>query len=169
MGLEPLFLTKLVLIALVIIAMLSDLVQMRIPNVISVAIIFLFPVAFLGGETPPPILDHVGAMLVVLVAGIILFAFKILGGGDVKFLSSLALWTGFGLLPSFVVILSLVGGVQVVLILVLRKYSDAIEYLLANTKIVLPEWFHREGGVPYGLSIGIAILIIFERLPFWAS
>ncbi len=167
MELESLLVTKLVLMALVVIAMLSDLIQMRIPNVIPIAIIFLFPVAYLGGEASTPLLDHIGAMLVVLVAGIVLFAFKILGGGDVKFMSSLALWTGFGILPSFVIILSLVGGVQVIIILLLRKYSHAVEYMLAKCKIQLPEWLHRGGGVPYGLSIGVAVLIVFERLPFW--
>ncbi|MFD2207124.1 A24 family peptidase [Kiloniella antarctica] len=168
MELEPFFITKFVLVAFVIIAMLSDLIQMRIPNVIPVAIILLFPVAYLGGGAATPLLDHIGAMLVVLVAGVALFAFKILGGGDVKFLSSLALWTGFGLLPPFVVILSLVGGGQVIIILLLRKFSHQLEYLLAKFNIQLPEWLQRDGGVPYGLSIGIAMLIVFERLPYWS-
>ncbi|MEH6632253.1 MAG: prepilin peptidase [Halopseudomonas aestusnigri] len=167
MVLEPLFITKLVLMAFVIIAMLSDLIQMRIPNVIPAAIILLFPVAYFGGETTMPLLDHIGAMLVVLVVGIVLFALKILGGGDVKFMSSIALWTGFGLLPSFVIILSLVGGVQVIVILILRKYSHALEYVFAKCKIQSPEWLHRGAGVPYGLSIGLAVLMVFERLPFW--
>ncbi|WP_419901727.1 A24 family peptidase [Kiloniella sp.] len=167
MELDSLLVTKLVLIALVVIAMLSDLIQMRIPNVIPAAIILLFPVAYIGGEASTPLLDHVGAMLVVLVIGIVLFAMKLLGGGDIKFLTSLALWTGFGLLPSFIVIVTLIGGAQSIAVLLLRKYSHAIEYMLVKCKIEIPKWLRRGSEFPYGVSIGIALLIVFDRIPFW--
>lgn len=166
---EPLLITKLVLLALVIIAMVSDLIQMRIPNILPVAIILLFPVAYFGGETSTSLLDHLGAMSIMLVAGIVLFAFKILGGGDVKFMSSLALWTGLELLPSFVIVFSIVGGVQAIMVLMLRKQSQPIEYLLAKCKIQVPEWLGKDGGLPYGLAIGVALMILFDQLPFWAS
>lgn len=166
---DPLFITKIVFVAFVVLAMLMDLIQMRIPNILSLAVILLFPVAYLGSNMPTPFLDHLISFGIVLVAGLLLFAFRILGGGDVKFMASLALWTGLGVLPIFVVIMSLVGGVQVLLILMLRKAAPQIEYLLAKFNIILPEWLQRNGGVPYGVSIGTAVLIVFDQIPFWGA
>ncbi|WP_120495951.1 prepilin peptidase [Kiloniella sp. EL199] len=166
---DPLFLTKLVFVSFVVLAMLMDLIQMRIPNILSLAMILLFPVAYWGSDASIVIWDHLIAMFVVLGVGVLLFAFKILGGGDVKFIASLSLWTGLGLLPSYVLILSLVGGAQVLLLLILRRFSTQIEYLLAKFNLVLPVWLRRDGGVPYGVSIGIAILILFDNIPLFAT
>ncbi|WP_085900392.1 A24 family peptidase [Kiloniella majae] len=166
---DPLFITKLVFVAFVALAILMDLIQMRIPNILSLAVILLFPVAYLGSNMPTPFFDHLISFGVVLAAGILLFAFRILGGGDVKFMASLALWTGLDLLPAFVLTMSLVGGLQVLLILGLRKIAPQIEFLLAKFNIILPEWLQRNGGVPYGVSIGAGVLIIFDQLPFWST
>ncbi|WP_053005777.1 A24 family peptidase [Kiloniella spongiae] len=166
---DPLFITKIVFVAFVVLAMLMDLIQMRIPNVLSLAVILLFPVAYLGSNMPTPFFDHLISFGVVLITGMLLFTFRILGGGDVKFMASLALWTGLDLLPAFVLIMSLVGGLQVVFILVLRKVAPQIEFLLARFNIILPEWLQRNGGVPYGVSIGGAVLIVFDQLPFWGT
>ncbi|WP_020593793.1 A24 family peptidase [Kiloniella laminariae] len=168
---DALLITKLVLAILVGVAMLSDLIQMRIPNVVCLALALLFAITFVTGGSSIDILDHLMAMGIVLVSGIVLFSFRILGGGDVKLLTVLALWTGLKLLPVFITLLSLVGGGQVLLILLLRRYSHVFEYLLAKVNVTdsMPGWLRRGGEVPYGVAIGIALFIVMDKLPLFLS
>ncbi|MCZ4282133.1 prepilin peptidase [Kiloniella laminariae] len=168
---DALLITKLVLILFIVVTMLYDLIQMRIPNVVCLALALLFAMTFVFNKFPIDILDHLMAMGIVFVAGIVLFSFRILGGGDVKLLTVLALWTGLKLLPVFITIVSLVGGGQVLIILILRRYTHAFEYLLAkyNVTAAMPNWLRRGGEIPYGVAIGIALFIVMDQLPLFLS
>lgn len=99
----------------------------------------------------------------VLLAGLVLFQFGLMGGGDVKLMAVLSLWVGHTQLLTFLIVTSLAGGVLVVLVPVLRP----AEYMLANIWWALvrrlPETYrpdlphclsaHPSMGLPYGLAI----------------
>jgi prepilin peptidase CpaA len=66
------------------------------------------------------IISHIAAALLVLLVGFILFARSLFGGGDVKLMAAMALWTGFVALPRFVLITTLAGGILALAFLILR-------------------------------------------------
>src|SRR5438045_2744530 len=78
---------------LLVIASVSDIRHRRIPNWSVLAIGALFvPWAFF--VSPSSVLLSLGAALVALVIGIILYAFRIVGAGDSKLLAVVALFAG---------------------------------------------------------------------------
>ncbi|MGI9492229.1 MAG: prepilin peptidase, partial [Geminicoccaceae bacterium] len=56
--------------------------------------------------------------------GFILFAFNLMGGGDVKLMSGLALWAGVDLVALFLVITGLAGGVMSLCVLLFRRLAE---------------------------------------------
>src|SRR4051812_19763737 len=90
--------------ALVIVAALRDTTSMTIPNWISLALGGAFFIAALVVRLPLPFLGMAAlAGVVMLVAGVAMFALRWLGGGDAKLLAACALWLGWsGLTPLIV-------------------------------------------------------------------
>src|SRR6266568_2951093 len=81
--------------ALLLVACWTDISSLRIPNWVSAGIVGLFPL-FAIGLPLTEILQHVLVSFVVLVGGLGLFAWGKLGGGDVKLLTAISLWVGWG-------------------------------------------------------------------------
>ena len=87
-----------------------DLMSYEIPNWVSLAMIAAFLVAaFAGSFRLADIGWHLAAGAAVLVVGFILFAAKVLGGGDVKLLAACAVWIGWMGLLKFFMFVALVG------------------------------------------------------------
>lgn len=136
-----------------------DFFTMTIPNKITVFLIIcfltLFP--FLGLDYYQ-IGMHILAGLSMLVVGLIMFSRGWIGGGDAKIFAVASMWFGFEHLLKYVVFASLLGGVLTIGILFLRKMP------LPNF-LVRQEWAVRlhdaKGGIPYGIALGAAALIIY--------
>ena len=99
-------------LALLCVAAIHDATTYRIPNRVSLAIAALYPTHVLasGGDVA-----WMGALLVaaaVFAAGMALFAFGVLGGGDVKLLAATALWAGPAGLAGLLVITAIGGGLM---------------------------------------------------------
>ncbi|WP_374579507.1 prepilin peptidase, partial [Phenylobacterium sp.] len=78
---------------LVIVAALRDVTSFTIPNWISLALIgAFFPAAVLLGVGLPQIGLHVAAGVAALVAGMVMFALRWIGGGDAKLFAAAGLW-----------------------------------------------------------------------------
>lgn len=139
---EPFLLASLA--ALLLIAAVSDYRRYTIPNWISLAILALFVLH--TAVTAPPFrliaLDLFGTAL-IFAGGLVLFVRGMFGGGDLKLLSSVALWVGFIDLPRFLLLTALAGGLLALLILLIR-------------------WLRSSDGrihdqrVPYGIAIAVA-------------
>jgi prepilin peptidase CpaA len=109
---------------LLIVAMVTDIVWLRIPNWIPVGVGLLFLTAAM--VEPRSLVwwgSHLAAGLVVFLVGIGLFAWGKLGGGDVKLLAAVALWFGLAPLPGLLVAIGVVGGAVSIACLVLRFYG----------------------------------------------
>jgi len=146
--------------ALVIIAGVHDFVTMKIPNWISVVLIgAFFPIAFLVGLPFQEILLSVGLAFGVLLAGFILFALRVIGGGDAKILAAASLWVGLSGMLHFLLYVALAGGVLSVALIVSRKWFP---YLPVAG---VPQWLSRlmepEGDIPYGVAIATAAALVF--------
>jgi prepilin peptidase CpaA len=137
---------------LLVIASVSDIRHRRIPNWSVLAIGALFvPWAFF--VAPDAVLSSLGAALVALVIGLILYAFRVVGAGDSKLLAVVALFAGMEHLLQLLVLVALAGGVIALASLVTRP-TRAMVMLHMRGK----GDFGR--GIPYGVAIAIATVCI---------
>jgi len=155
-----------VYIILVCYGALSDARTLRIPNGVSLALMVVFlPTAVIAGIGLEAIAWHLGAGVLVLTVGIVLFALNLFGGGDAKLMGACALWVGWDDLLIFVLAVLLFGGGLSLLVVLLRKGLG-----------FGPDWFVKsaEGlftpnkAVPYGIAIAlgaIATLPLMDVMP----
>jgi len=98
----------------------SDLRSRTIPNVLPLALALGFAVWAVAAPEPAWPWRLLGAAL-VLALGYGAWTLRALGGGDVKLLAAAALWFPLKLLPSFLLAVTLAGGVQALVWLLLRR------------------------------------------------
>jgi prepilin peptidase CpaA len=151
--------------AIMAFAAAMDLLTMRIPNKVSLALAGAFVIAApLMGLPPGQILMHIAAGALVLAVGIALFAVGGFGGGDAKLLAASALWVGLDQLLLFLTLTAIMGGILAVAILLYRKRPIVAIYRYA------PDWaidLHKPGsGIPYGIAIAAAGLLVLPVTPW---
>ncbi len=148
-------------------AAFSDLFTMTISNRVSIALVVtFFPLAFALGIPLIDIGQHMLCGLAVLVVTFLFFTRGWIGGGDAKLASATALWIGFDHLWDYGIYAALLGGVLTLLILVLRRWP-------LPPALVTQEWITRlhdhENGVPYGIALAIAGLLLYPETRIWLS
>lgn len=149
MDLYPLFLIAPVLVAVAY----FDLRFMRIPNVITVFLIFLFAVIAWVWPLPLPELAlRFGAAAFVFVIGFIGFFFGLVGAGDVKVLSALMLYVPFSIITIFANVFSASLIVGILIVLFLRRFE--------KVKAIGWKSFGGSHKFPMGLSIAISGLAL---------
>lgn len=159
-------------IALVCYGAWSDARALRIPNTVSLALLAaFFPTALVAGIGLEAIAWHLGAGVLLLVAGFSLFAMGLFGGGDAKLLAATALWVGWGeelLFLIFAVVL--VGGVLSLAVVLLRKGLGLWPDWLVNSAEGL---FTPNKAVPYGIAIALGAMMTVPRMdllpPGWVE
>jgi prepilin peptidase CpaA len=145
---------------LVIVAAMKDLSSYTIPNWISAALAIAFiPAALVVGVTPIQIGIAVAVGAAMLVAGVIMFALRWLGGGDAKLMAAASLWIGLPGLAPFALYTGLAGGALALALLALR--SAWLRPFAAGG----PGWVDRlatpGGAAPYGVAIAVGALAAF--------
>ncbi|MHB2266644.1 A24 family peptidase [Aliihoeflea sp. PC F10.4] len=150
-------------------AAISDMITMTIANRVSLLLVAAFLiVALLAGMPLGLIGFHLLAGVIVLGVTFILFALGTMGGGDAKLLAATAVWMGLGIsLAEYVVIGAVFGGVLTLLILIYR--NSPISDVTGNF-ILLRKFSDRRVGIPYGVALGLAGLVVFPTSPMgvWA-
>ena len=141
-------------------AIVIDVATFRIPNALSVAIVLLFACGAILAPHRVDWLGHVGAGLLVLSAGAGAFALRLLGGGDVKLLASAALWFGWPLLPGYLLLVGLLGGVVGGALLLTRRVAPLTEPYWFRLGLDLPRVLRNGEAVPFGTAIGAAALLL---------
>lgn len=94
------------------------------------------------------------ATVLVFVGGFSLFSLRLFGGGDVKLMTAVTFWCGFGGLAPFLLVTALFGGIlslgYVVRALVLsRKEGGSVMEKIATKP------------VPYGIAIAMGSVYVF--------
>ena len=145
--------------ALVILGGVYDLATMKIPNWISIALVGIFiPIALIAGLSWQDGAISLAMGFVALVIGIVLFALRILGGGDAKLLAASIVWVGMSGLVPFLAITALAGGALSLALLVARKWVPLMP-------VSLPSWLQRlmqpKGDIPYGVAIAAGAVLAF--------
>jgi prepilin peptidase CpaA len=151
--------------ALMAFAALSDLLTMTIPNRVSLILLVLFVLfALVTRLGPSAIAWHLGCGGAVLVGTFAMFAFGWIGGGDAKLASAVAIWMGFDHLADYGLYAALIGGGLTLLILGLR-YAHLP---LAALRVAWVARLHdRDSGVPYGIALAAAGLILYPETYLW--
>jgi prepilin peptidase CpaA len=150
-------------------AALSDLVNLRIPNWLTGSLAVGFPVAaLLAGVGPSDHhvdwISHIEAGAAVFAVGAMLFACRILGGGDVKLLAAMALWCGLHLLVPLIFLTSVIGGAFALIVLGLRQ--PLVQTTILAVLRRAPAFLHAKTPIPYGIPIAIAGVMLAPYLPF---
>lgn len=143
-------------LAALTIAMLAvifyDMSAFIIPNplVLALALLWLPAAYFLG-------LDWQNSLItggIVLVLGMGIFALKIMGGGDIKLLAALTLWTGWSSVTvNFLIYMAVFGGLFAVILLILRKFAFFLP-------LTLPRILRAGEPIPYGVAIALAFIMV---------
>ncbi len=150
--------------ALMAFAASSDLLTMTISNRVTLALfIGFFVLAFITGMNQQQLLYHVVAGFAVLAVTFVFFARGWIGGGDAKLAAVTALWFGFDQLLEYALYASLLGGVLTLAMIRFRLLP--LPQMLARQ-----EWLKRlhqlDSGVPYGIALAAAALLIYPETPW---
>jgi prepilin peptidase CpaA len=140
---------------------ISDLTRFTIPNSVSYGLILLFiPFAALSLELKVALL-HLGLGLVVFVICIVFWQLRMLGGGDVKFLSAASLWMGPVAILPFLVLLCVLSAAFVLVLKQLRLRNDLIQASGWPNIVKNVVQKSSENAVPYGVPIGLSGIAMF--------
>ncbi len=160
-------LTTAVFVFAMVYAGIADLTTMRIRNGLVLALLAAYmALSPLAGFTLEEIAWSAAIAAGLLVISFIFFTCGWMGGGDAKLLAVTALWLGFDHTPAFLVYTALFGGALTVGILQLRLVG--LPAFLGDRP-----WIARlqsdQTGVPYGVAITLAALVVFPQTHWFAA
>lgn len=134
--------------AVLLLAAAQDLWKLKISNLFPIALVALFVGwhAYLGFSLA--LWQNLAVFTFVLSAGIVLFAMRWFGGGDVKLFAASALWFDLTVAPRFLLCVTLGGAVLALMFI-------AIRHLLPADFGERTGWaaLRRRGPIPYGMAI----------------
>ncbi|PVE25719.1 peptidase [Microvirga sp. KLBC 81] len=139
----------------------SDLLTMKIPNWLTGGLVLAFPlVALLTGLDLSTLLYHVLAGVILLAAGMAMFAPGWMGGGDAKLLAGVALWFGLSsALVNFLLIAAIAGGALTLAFLAMRSIPLPAFTLTWDW---LQRLHNKKSGIPYGIALASAGLVVYQ-------
>jgi len=154
-----------------VLASVSDIRGMVIPNIYSVIVIAAFLAAFVAlslmgnkGVFFSSIWSHLMAAGFMFVVTVLLFAAGTLGAADSKLGSAFALWVGIkGFLP-FLLLMTLAGGVLGLVALSLKKWKP-VANPAEGSWVALVQG--GESKVPYGVAIVFGAVIAFYHVGYF--
>ncbi|WP_428407683.1 A24 family peptidase [Hyphococcus sp.] len=148
-----------------IIAAANDIYEFKIPNWISIVLVATYPLAGLALGASYHVMVE-GALIgaAALALGFILFALKIVGGGDAKLFAATAPWLGLVSLGAFLFNTAIAGLFLAVAMGMFRKLPVLPVYAHAPWLIRLHE---RKKDLPYAVAIGAGALLSFSQTPYF--
>ena len=154
---------------LLCIAAAFDTWKFIIPNAIAVGLVALFVVTALllpfdmGWRDW---LSHLGAAGAVLAGGAVMFAFKKMGGGDVKLITAVAFWAGFEYVGELLLYITLAGGALAIGLMIVRRIIFGLMTAgNSMSKFKVPRVLLTGEPVPYGLAIAPSAIFLGTKLP----
>ena len=145
------------ILVLLLVAAISDVRSLTIPNRLVLAVLGLVAVHF---AVIPPVIwpGHLLAGGVVFAVTAVMFGLRLIGGGDAKLLAVLGFWVGLADLMTFLLVMTVSGAILGVLGLVLMRGKAAermcqYHFFSAGWMAALSQ---GKGVVPYGVAIAVA-------------
>lgn len=140
------------LAAFLLVAAYQDLCDYRIPNVIIISLLALYPIYVLSAPHGVDILWSLAIGGVFFMIGLGLFVAKVMGGGDVKLIAVTGLWVGLEGLVPFLVVMAIVGGAMSVFMLV-GPLRHTTAYLCSQMGLYSAQQKIMTDKLPYGVAI----------------
>ncbi len=142
----------------------TDLITMTVPNRIAIVLVAgFFVLAPLVGLGWTELGLHVAIAAAALVVGFAMFSFGWIGGGDAKLFAATCLWLGPEMLFNYSMLTALFGGVITLGLLFWRKLPLP---MVLNSQGWLVRLHSPREGVPYGIALAIAGLMVYPETPF---
>jgi prepilin peptidase CpaA len=140
-------------------AAISDMMRLRIPNYLSLALVVLFAAFAIADAMPlDAVLWHAIAGATVLAVGIGLFAFGLFGGGDIKLLAAVALLIGWSSLLPLVVMVAVIGGLLAIVIATMR--ARGVTHFLGSLGVRGAIFESDRAYVPYAVAIAAGWFLV---------
>ena len=154
--------TEFLLVLLAIILVVAAVIDVRtftISNPLNATVALLAPLYWWSISLPfwPDAAIQIGVATAVFGALAVTFYLGLMGGGDVKLATALALWFSPASTVRFLVVMSLAGGLLTVVVLIRHRLKASRE---------LPDDSEKEPikpEVPYGVAIAIGGLWILAQ------
>jgi prepilin peptidase CpaA len=145
----------------------TDLFTMTVPNRIALVLVAgFFVLAPLVGFGWTELGLHVALAAAALVIGFAMFSFGWIGGGDAKLFAATCLWLGPEMLFSYGMLTALFGGVLTLGLLFWRRLPLP---MMLNSQGWLVRLHSPREGVPYGIALAAAGLMVYPQTPFMAA
>jgi prepilin peptidase CpaA len=145
----------------------TDLFTMRISNRVPLILTAGFCVlAAVDGIPMVEVAGHLIAGSLILVVCFAFFSRGWIGGGDAKLAAATALWLGWAQLYEYLLYASLFGGALTLLLLEFRR--RLLPPMLAR-QAWLARLHEQNGGVPYGIALAAAALLVYPSTIWMAS
>lgn len=153
-------------VALLLCAAAFDVFKFIIPNWISIGLVALFAAAVFVHPARIDWLSHLGAMGLAFLGALVLYRFRLMGGGDLKLMAAVALWIGIGGLPELLILTALAGGAFALGLIVLRRLlTGALVAQSVFSQVTLPRLLLPGEKVPYGVAIAVGGIFLARKLP----
>lgn len=145
-------------VGLLLAAAASDIVSYKIPNVVVLSILLLYPVFLL--VTPAEVDWPMGLAVFAgaIAVGMVLTATGVLGAGDAKLLAAVLLWAGPSLAPLALIICALVGGVLAIFMLTPIRFFVASAFSSLGSQTLSNMMLAKN--MPYGVAIAAGGLFV---------
>ena len=163
----------LVALACGVMAAVSDVKTLKIPNMYPVMVLGAFVVGY-GASFAfgyhemvfSPWKEHLISGGVLFLGGFILFATGAYGAGDSKLIAAFGFWFGFKALVCFIFYTSLIGALVAVFTMFVKRSKP-----FKDPKSVWLKRVQEEGArdVPYGVAIAIGAVITFVYSGFFSE
>ncbi len=153
-------------------AAVSDFNGLRIPNWLPLAAALAFlPAGLLAGLGWDSLLiRHYSMAPPALAVGLFVFWRGWLGGGDVKLLVAVSVWTGWQTFPAYLITTAILGGALALFALFVLHPPGS---MLLRWVPMLKKGFAKGDKIPYGIAISAGVLPIIPQLdtlpPTWAA
>lgn len=153
-------------VALLIVAAVSDLITMTIPNRLTLALGAAFFAVALAAGLPLPVIGlHLLCGAGILMLGFAMFAFGWIGGGDAKLAAAIGMWIGPAHLLEWGLLTSIYGGALTFLILFARQLPLPLR--LTNEPWIA-RLHHPKTGIPYGIALAAAGLMVYPQIELFS-
>lgn len=136
-----------------------DVASYRIPNVVSYGLVALFALYAIASWGSDASAMHVAIGLLVFVICVIFWRLGWLGGGDVKFVSAIALWMGPSNILLFLILLTIASAIFIAVLKFLYQWNPWFQGSRVPSFIKQLLVKSAERKIPYGLPAGIAAVI----------
>ncbi len=158
-----------ILPVLMIVAALSDVASLRIPNWLTgLTAILFFPMAFLTGMPLAEFGWHLLAGVILFFVGYAIFAVGFFGGGDAKLMAAAGLWFGTSQTMPFLIVTVMAGGVMAVSYGLWSIFVMMVDFHVADKADGTPRGFvtrlkQTMPQLPYGFALAVGAIVAFPQ------